>query len=189
LEENHLAVPPQGIVHPFQEKGREDRHHAFLPAQIGDVHQMNGRLLIPILPSLQPNISILTSFCIMERLYRRCRTPKHYLRSLLGSQDDGNVTGMVARRRLLLPIARIVFLVDDHQPQIAERKKNGGAYAHYKPAAPIPKQVLPKGQPFIRSYAGMEHTHAVAEMLPKAGTRFSCVGHLRQKVKHLAAGG
>jgi len=62
-------------------------------------------------------------------LHRRgSRTEKHR-RPLHASPDDGHVPGMVGQPFILL-IGGVVLLVNDDQPQVADRGEEGGAGPH-----------------------------------------------------------
>jgi hypothetical protein len=59
---------------------------------------------------------------------RRCGAEKRRRAEALGA-DERDVAGVVARR-LVLFVGAVLLFVHDHEPEIRERKENGGAGAH-----------------------------------------------------------
>ena len=66
----------------------------------------------------------LAALRVLIRLERWRRASEDYLRSVEAAADDGHVARIVSRPLLLLE-ARVVFLVDDDDPDVVERREQG----------------------------------------------------------------
>ena len=103
---------------------------------------------------------------------------------------DGSIAAVIARRRVVLLIAAVVFLVDDYEPQVLERKEEcaSGTEEHLVAFGGVGGLGLVPHLGTLRdAETGVINTHLVAKIFAKAVDDLGGERYLGQQKKNLFA--
>ena len=128
--------------------GGERTVHHLLAVQFLDVYGDNLRQLYLFITFFQFHEAILTGCGIVPGLYGRgCRAQQSF-GTIHGGEYNGGIAGMVAGGRVLLLVGVLVLLVHNHEAEVAERKKDGGADTEDNVIVCFRQLLLPDFYPF-----------------------------------------
>ncbi len=116
---------------------------------------------------------VLSLHRVLPALERRRRRTQHYHRAGKLGPHHRNIARVVARRLLLL-VALVVFLIDENQPQIGRRRKDGRSRTYYNSRLAA-LDAPPLLAAFLRRKRRVQQRHA----LPKR--RIQQADHLRRE--------
>ncbi len=180
LEENGLPARSERTPHLLDKARGERRLHQLFPPQLLHVLHHYLRQLHAAVPLRHLYQRITSALGVVVALQRRgCRAQKH-LCARHAPQDDGGVTGVVARGRVLLLVACLMLLVDHYQPQVAERQEKRRAHAEDEGKGPLRELPPPQFGALRVRKLGMVHPHTVAEDTAETGGYLRGEGYLRQ---------
>src|SRR5690606_6786548 len=103
-----------------------------------------------------------------------------------GGKIDGCVSTIVSRRGIELFEGRILFLVADHEAEIAERKEHGRAGAEHNLQVTV-LHLRPDLDALILGETRMIDANVSAEMLLQPANHLSCQCDFREEVQNLPA--
>src|SRR5262249_22988894 len=101
---------------------------------------------------------------VLRRLERWRRSPEYDERLLEPSAHDGDVASVIPRRFFLL-VRRVVFLIDNDEPDVLERREHGRARADHDADLAAP-DAMPLVVPLTRRKPAVLDRHGVAESRP-----------------------
>ena len=123
-----MAVKPE--LHGVEKLPREDRARGIAALRRGHVDEPDGRESPCPGAALHLGELVLAERDVVPSLKRRCRRAKHHTRALYLSTQNRRVARVVAGIVVLL-VARIVLLVHDYEPKVADRREDGASGPHY----------------------------------------------------------
>ena len=177
----------EGGVNLFSQSGGEGCLHQFLAAQFLHVlHHDFGQLRLaeatghfdqPIFPRKRVVVSLQRG---------RGRAEEHF-RTEHRAPEDGGVTGMVARCRVLLLETRLVFLVHHDQSGIAEGEEEGGAHTENQGVGMVGELSLPEFDSVAVGELGVIDSHVFAEDAAQAFRDLGGEGDFGQEIEHLTS--
>ena len=125
LEQNDLFFLLQRFPDILQKQWGELSGHPFLTVQFLYIDRDNfgqPNLFVAFFQFYKP---IFTCSSIVPSFNRRGSSTQEYFRTVHRCQNNGCITRVIARSRVLLLICIFMFFIHYHQPKITERKKYG----------------------------------------------------------------
>ena len=122
LKQDGLFATLQGLADTHQQQRRERPSHHLAALQVSRVHHLYLRQFHTFVAFLQFHQSVLACLGVVIALQRGCGRSQQHLGSSHLRQHDSSRTGMIAGCRVLLLVARLVFLVHNDQSQALERE-------------------------------------------------------------------
>ncbi len=124
LEKHHLLAARQRRIDPIEQLLVEMAVTLVAPRRPPNVRQHDRRGLRRAVALRQFGASVFARRGVEPRFERGGGAAEQGTASRLPCQPDGDIAGRIARGGFRLLVARIVLLVDDHQPEPLQRQKD-----------------------------------------------------------------
>ena len=185
LEKDHLFATFECLSGLRQQQRREGAVHHLTVLQVFDVNNLYLRQFDAFITFLQRHHSVFPRLRIMIGFERWSRCAEKGLGAKHPSQHDGDRTGMITGRGILLLITRLVFLIDNHESQILERQQNGATGTEDDIIGIARELLLPDLHTFGIRILAVVDAESIAEHMLQALHDLHRESNLGEKIKHL----
>ena len=187
LEKYYLLSALKGLLHLCQQRRREWLLHHLAAQQILHIYHLYVRQQHITIPLIQANIAILLDSRIIETLDTGSSGAEQHLGTMQLCQHYSSITCIVARSRVLLLVAGLVLLVNNHQSQSLHRQEYGRAHTDHQAEGLGAHLFLPELYPLGIRKLRVINAHFIAENALQPLGYLSGEGNLRQQIEHLPA--
>ncbi len=187
LEQDDLLAFRQFLLHSFHEGVAQVSVHLLAVVLPVQVNQRDARHLDPLEPFRHAADAVLACPGVVLCLDRGCGCAEQHACACLCGEHDGHRPCVVARGGVLLLVTRLMLLIDNHQPEVPERKEHCRPCAHDQLRRRVVQYLSVRFRTLCVGHARMIDQHTAAEHALQSVGQLRRQGYLRHKVQHLPA--